>query len=224
MNFKAFAILLFLFSATFKPAAALTNFSVSTMYNQLEGQYIPPYDVFQKGLIGFQKLVEEGKITDKQILTIIDFRLSSSEKRMWVVDISSLKVISSSYVSHGRNSGMEYAEHFSNKAGSFQSSLGFYVTAETYQGKHGLSLRLDGQEKGFNCNARERAIVLHSAEYASPGFAEQYGRLGRSLGCPAIPLKNHKKIIQQIKDGTAIFIYYPDPAYLKKSTYLNSFA
>lgn len=206
-----------------QPAKALTSFEVSTIYSKLSGFSRPAYDVFEKGLEGFQKLKEEGKIAENEVLTIIDFRLPSSEKRMWIIDMKDLQVIHNTYVSHGRNSGTKYAKKFSNRSGSFQSSLGFYITAETYHGKHGLSLRLDGQEKGFNNNARSRAIVLHSAQYASADFVKEYGRLGRSLGCPAIPPKNFKKVINDIKDGTAVFIYYPEEKYLQSSKYINSF-
>lgn len=220
------SLFLFLFILSFsvaKPAnKELSTFEVSMIYNKLEGMNRPAYDVFEKGLEGFEQLKSEGKIPDnREILTIIDFRLPSSEKRMWIIDMKSLQILHHTYVAHGRNSGLKYAEEFSNRSGSHQSSLGFYLTAETYFGKHGLSLRLDGQEKGINNNARSRAIVLHAAEYANPEFVKRNGRLGRSFGCPAIPVDEHKKIIEQIKGGTAFFIYYPDKDYLNKSNYLN---
>jgi hypothetical protein len=113
------------------------------------------------------------------------------------------------------------AEKFSNTPLSNQSSLGFYKTAETYHGKHGLSLRLDGLEKGINDKARQRAIVIHSAKYAEESFIKTYGRLGRSFGCPALPAGNYTEIIKLIKDGTLLFIYYPQPAYLENSSILN---
>src|SRR5690606_30115729 len=141
----------------------------------------PAYDVFEKGINGFKKLKMEGKIAkDKNVVSIIDFRLPSTEKRMWIIDMSNMEILYNTYVAHGRNSGGKYAEKFSNTPQSLQSSLGFYLTAESYYGKHGLSLRLDGQEVGFNNNARKRAVVLHSADYASPKFVERQGRLGRS--------------------------------------------
>lgn len=225
MKLRLIVLFTFLFSLTSIASAAdgaLTTFEVSTIYSQLEGISIPAYDVFEKGLKGYQKLQEEGKLSkNKEVLTIIDFRLPSSKKRMWIIDMEKLKVIHYTYVSHGRNSGIKFAKKFSNRSGSFQSSLGFYVTAEAYHGKHGLSLRLDGQEKGFNNNARRRAIVLHAAKYACQNIVENTGRLGRSLGCPAIPLEDHENVIQQIKDGTALFIFYPEQEYLQKSRYLN---
>lgn len=224
MRLRIISILFIIFSFSIvQPIKAFTSFEVSTIYNKLNGFSRPAYDVFEKGLQGFQKLKEEGKISGHEVLTIIDFRLPSSEKRMWIIDMENLQVVHNTYVAHGRNSGMKYAKKFSNRSGSFQSSLGFYVTAETYHGKHGLSLRLDGQEKGFNNNARSRAIVLHAAQYASPDFVKNHGRLGRSLGCPAIPLENYKKVIKDIKDGTAVFIYYPDKEYLQGSKYINSY-
>lgn len=198
------------------------TFEVSTIYNQLNGPSRPAYDVFQKGINGFKKLKMEGKIpNNKNIISIIDFRLASSEKRMWIIDINSLEVLHHTYVAHGKNTGVKYAKKFSNTPESLQSSLGFYVTAESYYGKHGLSLRLDGQENGFNNNARKRAVVLHSADYASPGFVQSQGRLGRSFGCPAIPPKDHKKIVNLIKEGNCLFIYYPDENYLGQSKYVS---
>src|SRR5690606_35677015 len=126
------------------------------------------------------------------------------------------------YVAHGKNSGVKYAEKFSNTPQSLQSSLGFYLTAESYYGKHGLSLRMDGQEMRSNSNARKRAVVLHPADYASPKFVERQGRLGRSFGCPAIPPKDHKSIVNLIKGGNCLFIYYPDKNYLSQSKYISN--
>ncbi|MFH1321277.1 MAG: murein L,D-transpeptidase catalytic domain family protein [Bacteroidota bacterium] len=116
----------------------------------------------------------------------------------------------------------EFARYFSNAPKSYKSSLGFYITGDTYYGKHGLSLYLDGMEEGFNDNARERAIVMHGAEYVSNNFIKKYGRLGRSFGCPSVPIELHKEIIRTIKGGTCLFIFYPDQKYESSSELLNA--
>ena len=120
-------------------------------------------------------------------------------------------------VAHGKNTGEEYAHYFSNNPSSLQSSLGFYLTKEAYTGSHGLGLKLIGLEAGFNDRAAERAIVMHGASYVCNEFIDQYGRLGKSWGCPAVPFELHEQIINTIKDGTCLFIYYPDKAYLAAS-------
>jgi hypothetical protein len=155
-------------------------------------------------------------------LTVIDFSLPSTEKRMWIIDLQDGVILHHGYVSHGRNSGDLMAQKFSNKNSSYMSSLGFYLTAETYQGKHGYSLRLDGLEPGFNDNARERAIVIHGADYAREDFIKQTGRLGRSLGCPALPHEITVEIIDMIKDRSVLFIYGKDDNYLNQSQFLNA--
>ena len=182
----------------------------------------PNIESFQAAYKGYYKLKQEGKI-DKDILTIIDFTLSSTEKRMWVIDMKSNEVIFQTVVSHGRNSGMEFANDFSNRPESFKSSLGFYKTAETYNGKHGLSLRLDGLEAGINDNARKRDIVIHGADYANENIANAQGRLGRSLGCPALPMNVSSKIINYIKNESCLFIFHgKNQEYLKNSKLINS--
>jgi hypothetical protein len=140
---------------------------------------------------------------------------------LWSIDLNNKKVVYESLVSHGRNSGDEFAKKFSNVNESNMSSYGFYVTGNTYMGKHGLSLYLDGVDAGFNCNARNRNVVMHSAAYANADFIKKTGRLGRSLGCPAIPEANHKEVINTLENKTCLFIYYPDSAYEKKSKLLS---
>ncbi|RYD71196.1 MAG: murein L,D-transpeptidase catalytic domain family protein, partial [Sphingobacteriales bacterium] len=144
---------------------------------------------------------------------------SSKQKRLWVIDIEKKDVLYNTYVSHGKRSGNEYAKQFSNRQDSNMSSPGFYVTKETYTGKHGLSLKLDGLDEGFNTNARERCIVMHGAEYASESTIEKLGFLGRSEGCPAIPVELHEAIISQVAGKTCIFVNAPVGNY--KSAYLN---
>lgn len=180
----------------------------------------PKFNSFKAAFKGYYQLKSEGKIK-KDILTIIDFSLSSTEKRMWVIDMKKNEIIFQSVVSHGKNSGKEYATDFSNVPESHKSSLGFYKTAETYQGKHGLSLRLDGLEYGINHNARMRDIVIHGADYANERIAESQGWLGRSYGCPALPYELSSKIINYIKDESCLFIYQENnQEYEKKSKYI----
>ena len=177
---------------------------------------LPQFECFSKAFEGYNQLKSQG-IIQKDLLTVIDFSLSSNEKRLWVIDMVSKKVVLRSLVAHGRNSGEEFATKFSNKSESYQSSLGFYTTGEVYQGKHGLSLRLDGLEYGINDNARNRAVVIHGADYASEKFAKTHGRLGRSQGCPAVPYSVHKNFINTIKDKSCLFIYHPSRTYIAKS-------
>lgn len=177
---------------------------------------LPTRESFVKAIEGFQRLKEEGKI-QKEILTLIDFSKSANAERMWVIDLKTNSILYQTLVSHGRNTGDEFATKFSNIPESFQSSLGFYATAETYFGKHGFSLRLDGLEKGINDKARERAIVIHGADYVSDIFISQHGRLGRSLGCPALPRELSEEIIKTIQDKSCVFIYYPSEKYKAQS-------
>ncbi|SHI69568.1 murein L,D-transpeptidase catalytic domain family protein [Flavobacterium haoranii] len=177
---------------------------------------LPQYESFTKAFEGYEQLKNQGKVQN-EILTIVDFSLSSSEDRMWVIDMATKKVILQTLVAHGRNSGSDFANTFSNKSESYQSSLGFYLTGEVYQGKHGMSLRLDGQEYGINDNARDRAVVIHGADYVSENFIKANGRLGRSQGCPAVSYEIHKELIQLIKDKSVLFIYHPSRNYVAKS-------
>lgn len=181
--------------------------------NQFE---LPTKDSFIKALNGYYLLEDTGKIK-KTLLTVVDFSLSANEKRLWVVDLKTNEIIHQTYVAHGRNTGNEFAKSFSNIPESFQSSLGFYATAETYFGKHGYSLRLDGLEKNINDKARERAIVIHGADYVSENFISKHGRLGRSLGCPSLPRDESKMVIDLIKEKTCLFIYFPSEEYLTSS-------
>ena len=182
----------------------------ATIYNQLEANsfVLPSFDCFNLALNGFHLLKEKGLI-QKNILTVVDFSLSSNTKRLWVIDLEKNIILFQTLVAHGRNTGEEFAKEFSNQAESFQSSIGFYATGEIYNGKHGMSLKLDGLEKGLNDNARERAVVVHGADYVSESFIKQNKRLGRSQGCPAIPVELNAKIINVIKDKSCLFLYHP---------------
>ena len=168
---------------------------------------LPQMESFSEALKGFYSLKEKG-LFKKDFLTIIDFSLSSRVKRLWIIDMVQNKIVLNSLVAHGKNSGEDYANQFSNKDESNKSSLGFYATGEVYQGKHGLSLKLDGLEKGINDNARQRAIVIHGADYVSENFLKNHSRLGKSHGCPAVPMGLSKKIIETIKDKSCLFIYH----------------
>lgn len=176
---------------------------------------------FEYALTGYNSLIEAGKIQKDNILTIIDFSLPSSKKRLFVIDLVSGQLLFNTFVSHGRNSGTVIATRFSNAFNSLKSSLGFYTTAGTYQGKHGYSLRLEGQEAGINDNALKRGIVIHSANYVSENTARSKGFVGRSQGCPAIPESLKKPIIETIRDGSCLFVYSPDRFYAAHSKLLN---
>lgn len=181
----------------------------------------PDYEAFSEALTGFFNLKAAGQIKNN-LLTIIDFSISSSFERMWIIDIQKMAVIHLSLVAHGRNSGDEFASHFSNKPSSYQSSLGFYLTGGIYNGRNGMSLYLDGVEPGVNDKARERSIVMHGADYVSKKFISIYGRLGRSFGCPSIPLKDHETIMKLLSGGSCLFIYYPDDKYRNNSKLLTN--
>jgi hypothetical protein len=156
-----------------------------------------------------------------QRLALIDYSRPSTQRRLWVLDLSSRRLLHEVLVAHGRGSGENLSSSFSNLLGSHQSSLGLFRTAETYLGRHGYSLRLDGLEPGVNHRARERDIVMHGASYVSEGTAASLGRLGRSWGCPALPLEVTHQIIDDIKDGNYLFAYYPDPDWLGSSPALS---
>jgi len=176
------------------------------------------FDVFELSMTGLQNIRE---IKNKKIITIIDFSKGSSLERFFVIDLVNKKILYKTLVAHGRNSGEIMADSFSNKAESQKSCLGFFMTAETYYGKHGYSLSLDGLEPGINDNARIRSIVIHGADYVSQSFIDKYGRLGRSWGCPALPSDVSKKIIDQISGGSCLFIYGNDQGYIKSSKIIN---
>ena len=158
---------------------------------------------------GYYELKSRNLVPNDSLLTIIDFSKSSNKERLFILDLKNEKLVKSSLVAHGMQSGVYIAESFSNEQSSNKSSLGLYVTKETYIGKHGYSLRIDGMNKGVNDNARKRAIVIHGADYVSTDFIEDYGRLGRSFGCPALPSNDTQEIIDLIKNGSCLFIYHP---------------
>jgi len=225
LGLVATAVLILFSSLTaFSPALNSTTpimESNLSLYESLDhgSMELPSRDLFELALNGYTQLSD--KKLSKSIITIIDFSKASTEKRLWSIDLNEKKVLFNTWVAHGQNSGNLYAESFSNKNGSHQSSLGFYTTGQTYQGKHGLSLKLHGLEKNINDQAEARAIVMHGADYVSEAFIKRVGRLGRSHGCPAIPMELHKEIISTISGGSLLFIYYPDEQYLSSSIFAS---
>jgi hypothetical protein len=164
---------------------------------------------------------ETGVVSNDRLLTVIDYSKPSTEPRLWVLDLESERVLFEELVAHGRGSGDNVASRFSNIEGTNQTSLGLFRTADTYVGSNGYSLRLDGLEPGVNDRARERAIVMHGADYVSQVSMRALGRLGRSLGCPALRPGVARSVIDTIKDGSLIFAYYPDKNWLRGSRFLN---
>jgi len=191
------------------------------LYNETGLDTLISRDLFNLSIYGYNRLLENASIPNTSKLTIIDFSKASTEERFFVIDIDSRKLLFASHVAHGKNSGQQYAKNFSNMPGSLKSSLGFYITSNTYYGKHGYSLRLKGLESSFNGNAEDRAIVMHAANYVSENFIKDYGRLGRSWGCPALPQGISKQVIDKIKDGTCLFIFANDDKYLQSSPLLQ---
>ncbi len=172
------------------------------LYHELNLKDVVGFPAFEEALKGFRLFEQE-----RAILTLIDFTKPSTEQRLCVIDLQEQQTLFKSHVSHGRNSGGNYAVSFSNQPQSFKSSLGFFRTGDTYYGKNGYSLILEGLEKGKNDKAKERAIVMHGAKYADPAVIKKQGRLGRSLGCPALPPAVSREIINTIKDGALLYIH-----------------
>ena len=198
------------------PENELTDGEV--LFEEMNLGGIVNFPAFRQAVQGYNK-IEQKK---KPVLTLIDFTKPSTEKRLFVFDMKERKLLYSSVVAHGKNSGENYATSFSNAVGSYKSSLGFYLTGSTYRGKNGYSLLLDGLEKGINDRARERAIVVHGAAYADPSVIRAGGRLGRSFGCPAVPQKISRPLIDTIKGGSVMYIYAATPEYLAQSHILNA--
>jgi L,D-transpeptidase catalytic domain len=178
-------------------------------------------EAFIYAYTGYKKLEEEGKLNKEGLITICDFSQSSKRKRLYLIDLNECKLLLNTYVAHGKNSGGEYARKFSNRPESRQSSLGFYTTKTTYYGGHGLALTLSGLEPGFNDKAERRKIVLHGSLYIGDNYKRWGKYMGRSFGCPAVPMKQSKTLINTIKDGSCLFIYHPSKNYLSGSKILN---
>ena len=175
---------------------------------------------YEHAIKGFLALEEAGQIRNSGVLSIIDFSLPSNKKRLFVIDMINGRLLFNTLVAHGRNSGALMATRFSNRTNSLMSSLGFYLTGDPFIGRNGYSLRLEGIERGWNDHANSRAIIMHPADYVSEEHIRQWGFLGRSEGCPAIPQELDQAIIDQIKGGSCLFLYAPNKSYLKRSTHL----
>ncbi|MBL7729512.1 MAG: murein L,D-transpeptidase catalytic domain family protein [Dinghuibacter sp.] len=174
-------------------------------------------EVFQKAYRGYEKLLNRGWVNKEDILTICDFGQSYRRKRLYVIDLAGYQLLVNTLVAHGQGSGGEFPSSFSNDTGSHKSSLGFYTTAETYYGEHGYSLRLRGREPGINDRAYERDVVIHSSDYVSDEYLRANNRIGRSWGCPAIPVKYNQKVINLIRNGSCLYIHHPSKNYQKRS-------
>ena len=176
---------------------------------------------YEYAMLGYNVLKAKGKLANDKILSIIDMSLPSGRKRFFVIDVKNYKLLFVTYVAHGKNSGLDKALYFSNEPESNKSSVGFYTTLATYSGVHGYSLRLEGHEIGFNNNALERDIVVHSADYVDESVVKSQGYLGRSLGCPALSPEIYKQVITKIKNGTCLFVYGNDNKYIINSNFLK---
>ena len=184
------------------------------------GQKAPQLNkkVLKLALTAYQKASVKGAVK-KPLLTVIDYSLPSSKQRMWIFDVRREQLLYNTYVAHGQNSGMTTPNHFSNQPSSKATSLGTFVTKDTYIGSKGISLNLQGLEKGFNDNAYNRRVVIHGAWYVEPDFIKKAGRAGRSWGCPSIAQTIAKPVINTIKGGSVVFAYYPDRNYLSHTGY-----
>jgi hypothetical protein len=181
-------------------------------------------DVLELALGAASCAVQSGAVERPRTLTVIDYSKPSSQKRLWVYDLTTRELLYEELVAHGQGSGANLATQFSNTPDSHQTSLGLFVTDDTYVGRNGYSLRLDGLDKGLNDRARDRAIVMHGAPYVSPAFVKANGRLGRSHGCPAVSDAVARELINRVKGGGLVFAYYPDAEFLKTSKYLGGCA
>ena len=205
----------------YTPALASDNPTVQKLVRTLSGE-APALEpqVLNKAVAAMKCAVNNG-MEPAGRLAVIDFSLPSSERRLWIFDLQEKQLLLEDFVAHGQNSGDNYANRFSNIVGSYQSSLGLFRTQESYFGRHGYSLRMDGLEPGVNDRARDRAIVIHAADYVDPSWIERQGRIGRSQGCPAVRPEVAEMVVDSLKNGQFMFSYYPDPEWLASSAYLN---
>ncbi|MGL5123793.1 MAG: murein L,D-transpeptidase catalytic domain family protein [Fusobacteriaceae bacterium] len=195
------------------------DYNPAYLYNEMSLNGKISYEIFEKALIGRKKI---SGVKNDNMMVIIDYTKLSDEKRFFVLDLENKKILYETLVAHGKNSGKKLAVKFSDMPNSYQSSLGFFITQNTYMGEFGYSLRISGLEKGINSNSKIRNIVIHGDENVSEDFVKSHMFLARTLGCPAIPLKESKEIISKIKDGTLIFIIGNDENYLKKSSLIKA--
>ncbi|MFC6338262.1 hypothetical protein GIR22_21685 [Pseudomonas sp. CCM 7891] len=208
------------------PLLALCNHTLAsnnppTLYSSL-ARTAPELNpvVLKRALSAMQCAVGNG-LERSERLAVIDYSMPSTARRLWIFDLSKKSLVLRDLVAHGQNSGENFATQFSNLEGSYQSSLGLFRTQESYEGAHGYSLRMDGLEPGFNDRARDRAIVIHAADYVSPLWSKREGRIGRSQGCPAVRPQVARQVVDKLKGGQFMFSWYPDQRWLKSSAYLN---
>ncbi|MEO8677654.1 MAG: murein L,D-transpeptidase catalytic domain family protein [Vicinamibacterales bacterium] len=200
-------------------ASASTTFTRADWTEEVTGSI--PSNILDMALSATTCAVRSGAVDAPRTLTVIDYSRPSSQKRLWVFDLKTHSLLYNELVAHGQGSGGDVATAFSNRPETHRTSLGLFKTDDTYIGKNGYSLRLDGLERGVNDLARERAIVMHGAPYVSEAFVKANGRLGRSWGCPAIRADVAREMIDRVKDGGLVFAYYPDQDWLKSSKYLR---
>jgi hypothetical protein len=186
------------------------------------GEYGLEKEVFFNAYKGYSYLLNKGLLRKTNLLTICDYSQSSNNKRLYVVDLLNSRLLFNTYVSHGRNSGNEFATSFSNYDNSNKSSQGFLVTSSVYSGKAGMSMQFDGMEQGINDRVKSRSIVLHGSRFVNENIMNTRGTIGKSLGCPAVPYGIHTRIIDAIKGGSCFFINSSDSWYAQSSRILNS--
>jgi hypothetical protein len=206
-----------------KARKALLAEEASELYDQTELKDAGlSKKAFQYAFTGYSYLVSHHLLNNENILTICDFSQSSRNKRFYVIDLAEKSLLINTYVAHGKKTGAEFAKSFSNRLNSHKSSLGFYITEQQYVGDNGISLKIHGVEKGFNDKAEKRGIVIHGSDYVGADFLNMNKFNGRSFGCPAVPSNEIEEVIENIKDGSCLFIYHPTTKYLKKSKIINS--
>ena len=222
MNIILTYLFMLLFAGNFSSGSksfAKNNFDVNAETRHLS-QVAPKLNrnVLKLALTAYKNAAISGAVK-KPILTVIDYSLSSAKQRMWIFDLSREKLLYNTYVAHGKNSGSDVPSHFSNQSSSKATSLGTFVTKNTYFGSNGYSLNLQGLEKGFNDNAYNRRVVVHGACYVEPAYIKLAGHAGRSWGCPSIAKTLALPVINAIKGGSVLFAYYPDRKYLSHTGY-----
>lgn len=190
------------------------------LFNDINDQHLS-LEVFKIAVKGYSELSLKNKLKNKKFLTIVDMSISSNTERMFIIDMEKRILVEKKLVAHGMKTGYEFASNFSNEQSSHKSSLGFFITGELYNGRHDLSMKLDGQEYSNN-NARSRGVVVHSADYVSCEYIKSNGRLGRSFGCPAIDKEGYEETVNKLQGGSCYFIYYPSRSYLSRSRIVNS--
>lgn len=190
------------------------------LYLELGLSGLVDYNGFEQAMVGYKKITNR----KKDMLILIDFTKPSDKERMFIIDMKARQVLIATYVAHGKGSGDKYATSFSNKSGSAKSSLGFYITEDSYNGRSGYSLRLDGIEAGINDHARQRGVVIHGAQYCDPDFIANSGRLGRSQGCPAVPTEINDEVIEVGRGGALVYIYANDKNYISQSDILSDYS